>query len=44
MLQAGRPQGSPPNFVQEIATPLDQSVQFDVIMCGGTLGIFLACK
>ncbi len=44
MLQAGKPQGPPPNFVQEVQTPLSQSVQYDVIMCGGTLGIFLACS
>ncbi|DBB10582.1 TPA: hypothetical protein ACH3X3_007098 [Trebouxia sp. C0006] len=42
--KAGKPQGPPPNFVQEVQTPLSQSVQYDVIMCGGTLGIFLACS
>ena len=43
MLQKGKPSGPRPTFVQEVKTRLDQAVQFDVIMCGGTLGIFLAC-
>ncbi len=44
MLQAGKPQDPPPNFVQDVQTPLSQPVQYDVIMCGSTLGIFLACS
>ena len=42
-LQKGKPPGPCPDFVQEVQTPLDQALQYDVIMCGGTLGIFLAC-
>ena len=43
VLQKGKPQGPCPQFVQEVQTPLNQALQYDVIMCGGTLGIFLAC-
>ncbi len=35
--------GSAPQFVQEVSTPLPGTAKFDVVMCGGTLGIFLAC-
>lgn len=35
--------GPAPQFVQEVATPLPGTAKFDVVMCGGTLGIFLAC-
>lgn len=43
-LQKGRPQGAPPDFVQEVKEPLSQPLQYNVVMCGGTLGIFLACS
>ena len=35
--------GPAPQFVQEVPTPLPGTAKFDVVMCGGTLGIFLAC-
>ena len=35
--------GPAPQFVQEVSTPLPETAAFDVVMCGGTLGIFLAC-
>ena len=43
-LQKQGPHGSVPDFVQNITAPLSLAVQYDVIMCGGTLGIFLACS
>ncbi|KAK9803372.1 hypothetical protein WJX72_000257 [[Myrmecia] bisecta] len=30
-------------FVRQTATPLPQAAMYDVVMCGGTLGVFLAC-
>mmetsp|Transcript_24284 Transcript_24284/g.57884 ORF Transcript_24284/g.57884 Transcript_24284/m.57884 type:complete len:429 (-) Transcript_24284:330-1616(-) len=38
----GSSAGSPPKFVQEVAFPLANSPEVDVVICGGTLGIFLA--
>lgn len=35
--------GPAPVFVREVAEPLMGTPRFDVVMCGGTLGIFLAC-
>ena len=35
--------GPGPQFVREVDQPLLAPPQFDVVMCGGTLGIFLAC-
>lgn len=35
--------GPAPEFVREVDQPLQAPPQFDVVMCGGTLGIFLAC-
>ena len=35
--------GAAPQFVQEVSTPLPGTAKYDVVMCGGTLGIFLAC-
>ena len=30
-------------FVREVPTPLPGTATYDVVVCGGTLGIFLAC-
>ena len=35
--------GPAPQFVREVPTPLPGTATYDVVMCGGTLGIFLAC-
>lgn len=35
--------GPPPVFVREVKQALQAPPRFDVVMCGGTLGIFLAC-
>lgn len=35
--------GPPPVYVREIDLDLPAAPSFDVVMCGGTLGIFLAC-
>ena len=42
-MQAGREAGAPPEFVTTSAAPLPGAPDFDVVVCGGTLGIFLAC-
>ncbi|CAL5219975.1 g1912 [Coccomyxa viridis] len=42
-LRTAEMRGSAPQFVQEVSTPLPGTAKFDVVMCGGTLGIFLAC-
>ena len=41
--QAGREAGAPPEFVTTSAALLPGAPDFDVVVCGGTLGIFLAC-
>ena len=41
--QAGQEAGAPPEFVTTSAMPLPGAPEFDVVVCGGTLGIFLAC-
>jgi hypothetical protein len=41
--QVGRDAGPPPTFVTTSAEPLPEQPDFDVVVCGGTLGIFLAC-
>ena len=41
--QAGQDLGPPPNFVTSSSTPLARAPEFDAVVCGGTLGIFLAC-
>ncbi|KAK9845750.1 hypothetical protein WJX81_001368 [Elliptochloris bilobata] len=41
--KAGREAGAPPEFVKTSATPLPCAPEFDAVVCGGTLGIFLAC-
>lgn len=40
--QTGPEAGPPPDFVRNVAEPLKRAAQFDVVVCGGTLGIFLA--
>ncbi len=35
--------GPAPAFVRQVKEPLQAPPRFDVVMCGGTLGIFLAC-
>lgn len=35
--------GSCPAFVLEESEPLTEAINYDVIVCGGTLGIFVAC-
>jgi len=42
-LARGRDAGPPPTFVTTSAEPLPEQPDFDVVVCGGTLGIFLAC-
>ena len=44
-LTRGPPQvyGAKPEFVRTTGERLPEAPQFDVVMCGGTLGIFLAC-
>jgi hypothetical protein len=39
----GSAAGPAPVFVREEATKLGKTLDFDVTICGGTLGIFLAC-
>ena len=41
-LQTGADAGSPPQFVREVRQPLNTAMDFDAVVCGGTLGIFLA--
>lgn len=40
--QEGADAGPAPQFVSEVGTRLPSKAQFDVAVCGGTLGIFLA--
>ena len=35
--------GPAPQFVREVPAPLPATAMYDVVMCGGTLGVFLAC-
>ena len=41
--QIGSAAGQPPKFVKEMSQPLATPLLYDVIVCGGTLGIFQAC-
>ena len=36
--------GPRPTFVRECREPLGAAPQYDVVVCGGTLGVFLACS
>lgn len=43
-MPTGTAAGPPPAFVREhLNQPLGASAQFDVLVCGGTIGIFIAC-
>lgn len=41
-LRHSQPGSNVPQFVTETSSPLPSSPEFDVVICGGTLGIFLA--
>lgn len=42
MMRHSQPGSNVPNFVTESSSPLPSTAEFDVAICGGTLGIFLA--
>lgn len=42
MLRHSQPGSNVPQFVTESSSPLPSTAEFDVAICGGTLGIFLA--
>jgi len=42
-MKTGEAAGPAPQFVTDIPTPRGGDPEYDVIMCGGTLGIFAAC-
>eukprot|EP00884_Botryococcus_braunii_P001077 jgi/Botrbrau1/10970/Bobra.0383s0024.1 len=42
-MKEGEEAGPPPKFVQNAEGPLPGLVSYDVVVCGGTLGVFLAC-
>jgi len=41
-VKTGRAAGEAPTFVRETETPLPNAPEFDVVIAGGTLGIFMA--
>ena len=40
----GAAAGPAPTFVRELNSPLGVAPEWDVLVCGGTLGVFLACS
>ena len=42
-MPTGEAAGPAPTFVRESAALLGLDLQYDVVVCGGTLGVFIAC-